>query len=1367
MGKLKVTKRKPTPEAKASAFSFLFFAWLTPMFNLAIERSKTRESLELSDLWEPLDVDSSKTVADIFMLKYEAVKKQKESKINSSSGKLSAADLYDIVVEALFAVGWNRFVQAGVLKIFNTMLQFMYPVCVNGILTYIELVGTEKQPPVHVGYIWALALGCAMLIKALTENHYFHLQQRVAWQTRTALQAAIYRKSLRLSVTSRQQKSVGQIVNLMQIDAMKIEFFASQIHMLWDGAFQIIGYTSIIVYYMGPAALVGLLVMCIAVPFQRKIMKHLFLLARSMVKFTDLRVKTVNEALQGVRCVKYYSWEKPLKDRIEEFRKKEITKLKNAAYVRAFSRAYMSAVPSISASAAFIAYWMLGGAVKASILFTVLQGFSQLRFPLMFYPMAVAAYANAKVGLVRIADFLGMADSEDYVVHKNMADCKTNIALKVEKGEFWWEDPQSITKKEEDVKDEGKMKMKGQAEGELKKKVLPRNPILQDVSFSVKTGHITCVVGTVGSGKSSLVKALLSEMVKTKGTVEITGNIAYCGQTAWILNSTIKDNIVFNEEYDEEKYYRILKACQLENDLISLEAGDATEIGERGINLSGGQKQRISLARAAYSSKDIYLLDDPLSALDPSVANKVFDECIKNLLRGKTVFMVTNQLQFLCRCDQILVLRADDNGEGIADSNRTGRIVEMGTYDSLMADGKAFCELMKKSGNDNKSKDLHESDDFSTEDIVEPNGVVLNLKNQKDKMQHSTHPGSSASYDTLKRMMEERAVGAKKLIEAEEKRSGAVKLSVYISFMKAAGGIIPFLVVVLWYILVVGSNFTNTIWVSWWTADAPEYRANTVEFYVIGYAVVAIAVAILTFCRTVLITNFGLLASKTMHKNLLDSILAAPMSFFDTTPIGRIISRFSGDIHSMDTELIQFMDFVFWCGLYIIATFSVITYVTPWFAVVIPFLLGIYYYILYYFRSVYLGSKRLDSISKSPVFAHFSETLGGLSTIRAYGKNQEFVRVNENNININIGAYYLMKSCDRWLSLRLEALGGVIATVSGLLAVIATSGPTPLPSSIAGLSIYYASTSTGIFSWFVRQFAAMENAMNSVERVQHYSINVPREEPIEMANSNDPKRDINGKSWPTDGAITIRKLNMRYRKDLPLVLKDLDLTIPGGAHVGIVGRTGCGKSSLMLCLLRLVEPELNSDNGRGPILLDDADICALPLKRLRSAIGIIPQNPTLFSGTIRSNLDPFGSFSDAKIWDVLEKCGLKDHVQTMDEGIDSKVVEYGENLSQGQRQLLCLGRVLLKDCKILLLDEATSSVDYETDQMIQETLRKNFKNTTVLTIAHRINTIMDSDKIIVLDEGRVAEVGSPAELLEDSSGNGGGHFKMLVEASNQ
>ena len=284
----------------------------------------------------------------------------------------------------------------------------------------------------------------------------------------------------------------------------------------------------------------------------------------------------------------------------------------------------------------------------------------------MFYPMAVAAYANAKVGLVRIADFLGMADSEDYVVHKNMADCKTNIALKVEKGEFWWEDPQSITKKEEDVKDEGKMKMKGQAEGELKKKVLPRNPILQDVSFSVKTGHITCVVGTVGSGKSSLVKALLSEMVKTKGTVEITGNIAYCGQTAWILNSTIKDNIVFNEEYDEEKYYRILKACQLENDLISLEAGDATEIGERGINLSGGQKQRISLARAAYSSKDIYLLDDPLSALDPSVANKVFDECIKNLLRGKTVFMVTNQLQFLCRCDQILVLKADDNGEGIA-----------------------------------------------------------------------------------------------------------------------------------------------------------------------------------------------------------------------------------------------------------------------------------------------------------------------------------------------------------------------------------------------------------------------------------------------------------------------------------------------------------------------------------------------------------------------------------------------------------------------------------------------------------------------------------------------------------------------------
>jgi ATP-binding cassette, subfamily C (CFTR/MRP), member 1 len=1355
MGKLKLTKRPPTPEQNSSCLNFLFFGWLTPMFTLAIAKRKSGDSLELNDLWQPIDADNAKIIAGKFMVQYEEkLKTKKEEK----EGILESKDLRSVLISALFTVGWTRFVKAGCLKIFNTLLQFMYPICVNQILIYIELVGTPKAQPIYLGYLWAVLLGAAMLTKAVTENHYFHLQQRVAWQTRTAIQAAIYRKSLRLSAAARQTKSVGQLVNLMQIDAMKIEFFASQLHMLWDGAFQILGYLSIVTYFMGPSALVGALVMAIAMPAQGKIMKSLFALARSMVKFTDARVKTTNEALQGIRCVKYYNWEGPLKDKIQGFRNEEIKKLKHTAYVRAFSRAYMSAVPAVSASAAFATYALTGGVIKASILFTVLQGFSQLRFPLLFYPMTLAAYANAKVGLIRIGDFLGMENVQDYVVRKQANDKEdSETMVKVENAEFWWEQkkekPSSSEKKQVETKKE--KKEEGEKENTENVKKSSNFPILQDISFDVKKGQLTCFVGGVGCGKSSLMNALLGEMIKTKGSVEIHGNgIAYCGQSAWILNSTVKENIVFNEEYDEEKYYTILKACQLESDLMALDAGDATEIGERGINLSGGQKQRISLARAAYSSRDIFLLDDPLSALDPSVANKVFNECIKTVLKGKTILMVTNQLQFVSQCDQVIVLKAgdaatDENGDDTSTNVGTGRIVEIGAFDQLMKDGKGFSELIKKSGTQKQD----DSSNTETSDVsVEVNGA----NDQKPVIVRKN------SIQELKEILEKKAVGAKKLMEKEEKRSGGIKASVYAYYIKSAGGVLPFLFVILWYVVVVGANFVNTVWVSWWTEDAPKgYASQPVGFYVIGYAVVAFCVAIFTFCRTVLVTNFGLVATKSMHTALLNSILGAPMSFFDTTPIGRIIARFSSDIHSMDTELIQFMDFVFWCGLYIIATFSVITYVTPWFAVAIPVLTFVYYNILYYFRSVYLGSKRLDSISKSPVFAHFSETLGGLSTIRAYNKHNEFMDVHEDNININIGAYYLMKSCDRWLSVRLEALGGTIATLSSLLAVVATSGPLPISSSIAGLSIYYASTSTGTFSWFVRQFAALENAMNSVERVQYYSDKVPQEESAEIIAGGVGIKNFNEMNWPVDGAINISNLKMRYRKGLPLVLNGLNVNIPGGSRVGIVGRTGCGKSSLMLCLLRLVEPEIDDKTGDGPITLDKIDISKIPLSSLRTNVGIIPQNPTLFSGTIRSNLDPFGAFTDDKIWDVLGKCGLKNVVQAMDNGLESKVAEYGENLSQGQRQLLCLGRVLMKNCKVLLLDEATSSVDFETDEMIQDTLRKNFENTTVLTIAHRVNTIMDSDLIMVLDDGKVAELGSPAELLE----NDHGHFNMLVHAS--
>ncbi len=1328
------TPRKNTsPESKAGCLEIVLFTWLNPLFSLAIKKRADHKSLDLEDLYEVVPEDSSTVIQEkfdrAFKAAYDAAKTEKvaadpKNKTTEKNGNsLDSKTLETVVKKALTAIGWSRFVRAGVLKIFNTLLQFLYPICVNGILLFIESGSTDGSTPVWVGYAWAIALGTAMFLKAMTENGYFHLQQRVSWQARTALQTAVYKKSLQLSAASRQTKSVGQIVNLMQLDSTRIEQFVSNLHMLWDGLFQITGYITILVYFMGPSALVGLLVMMISMPLQGKIMKKLFMLTRKMVKVTDSRVKMTNEAFQGVQCVKFYAWEEPLIRFIQTFRQQEIDELKSIAYVRAFSRAYMSAVPAVAAAAAFTVYALTGRPIKASILFTVLQGFGQLRFPLMFYPMTLAAAATAKVAMVRVADFLGMDNVQEYVVRKDPGS--TGTSVKIEGGEFWWQAPGTRSEGGATPPKNEKAASAEKVQLEVSKK-RDATAILSGVDMELKKGDLLGVVGPVGCGKSSLVNAILGEMMMTTGKVEVNGSVAYCGQTPWILNATVKDNILFGEPFDEQRYLEVLEACQLEADMRLLESGDMTMIGERGINLSGGQKQRVSLARAAYSGRDIYLLDDPLSALDPAVANKVFEACLLGLLKDRTRLLVTNQLQFLSRCNAVAVLKSDTVDEGAV---APGRISEIGTYDELMESEGAFSKLMKKSGEDgeHKTSEAH--------DAPEAPGK-----------------GRPSRGESLGTVLKGKEKGAKGLMQKEEKMSGAIGWNVYKTFVKAAGGWLSFSFVFLWYLLVVSGTFVNTAWVTFWTADAPDYKNQSFSFYVIGYIVCAFVVALLTFVRSVIVARFGLTASLGLHNTLLTRILKAPMSFFDTTPIGRIISRFSGDLNTIDTELIQFLDFVIWCALMLIATFSVIVYATPWFAAVIPFLLMAYSFILNYFRSVYLGAKRLDSISKSPVYAHFSETLGGLSTVRAYGLDEEFMKSNRTKVDVNVGAYYLTKACDRWLSVRLEILGAVVASAASILAVFSTTGDFPLTSAVAGLSIYYAASTSGILSWCVRQFAALENAMNSVERVNYYSTTVPQESTESPVTPSD--------SWPASGSIEIENLSMRYREGLPLVLKGLQASIKGGSRVGIVGRTGCGKSSLMLSLLRLVEPEVNK-KGVGPIKIDGVNTSHVPLSQLRSRIGIIPQNPTLFSGTIRSNLDPFNSYEDSVIWSAIEKCGLKAVIKSMEDGLDSKVAEYGENLSQGQRQLLCLGRVLLKDCKILLLDEATSSVDFETDEMIQKTLREAFTETTILTIAHRVNTIMDSDMILVLDKGVVSENGSPNELL----GREDGEFKRIVDAS--
>jgi ABC-type multidrug transport system fused ATPase/permease subunit len=535
--------------------------------------------------------------------------------------------------------------------------------------------------------------------------------------------------------------------------------------------------------------------------------------------------------------------------------------------------------------------------------------------------------------------------------------------------------------------------------------------------------------------------------------------------------------------------------------------------------------------------------------------------------------------------------------------------------------------------------------------------------------------------------------------------------------------------------------------------------------------------------RTVLLVRLGVEASAVLHRNLLDSIFRAPQSFFDTTPVGRILSRFSKDFYSIDVELSDQLDMFLFCVLTVLVSLATITYVTPWFGIAIVPLGYLYFSFLNYFRNVSRETKRLESVSRSPVYGQFSETLGGLTTIRAYGQATRFQYSFDTKIDVNIRAWYCNKYADRWLSVRLEFIGGCIAGLAGVFATSVTlssgatgAGSTNNFASLAGLSLTFAISMTGLLNWCVRTFAQLEASMNSVERVLYYTEQIPQEAPrtstelVAHAASTTPSLSdpsafavnaCGGKgadmppSWPDKGSITLKNLRMRYRSDTPLVLKGLNVSIAGGERIGVVGRTGSGKSSLLLTLLRLVEPSLedaaNMEHYEPPLLIDGVDALRIGVRELRSKLGIIPQNPALFSGTVKTNVDPFDEYSEEQIWAALDRCGMRVKVEEMPGMLDATIAEYGENLSAGMRQMLVLGRALLRQCRILLLDEATSSVDYETDKEIQRTIREAFPGCTVLTIAHRINTIMDSDKILVMKDGLAEEFAPPQELLQDEN----------------
>ncbi|KFQ81083.1 Multidrug resistance-associated protein 1, partial [Phoenicopterus ruber ruber] len=930
--------------------------------------------------------------------------------------------------------------------------------------------------------------------------------------------------------------------------------------------------------------------------------------------------------------------------------------------------------------------------------FVSLALFNILRFPLNMLPMVISSIVEASVSLKRLRVFLSHEELDpDSIIRGPITEAEGCIVVK--NATFSWSknDP----------------------------------PSLNSINFTVPEGSLVAVVGQVGCGKSSLLSALLGEMDKKEGYVVVKGSVAYVPQQAWVQNASLEDNITFGREMNESRYKRVIEACALLPDIEILPTGDKTEIGEKGVNLSGGQKQRVSLARAVYCNADVYLFDDPLSAVDAHVGKHIFEKVIgpKGILKNKTRVLVTHAINYLPQMDTILVMS-------------DGEISEVGSYQELLKQDGAFAEFLRTYANTEQSMENSDTNSPSEkEGKPKENGVLVNEASGK-LMHRQLSNSSTYSRDTGKSQHQSSTAELQKplaeknswkLTEADTAKTGRVKATVYWDYMRAIGLFISFLSVFLFMCNHIASLASN-YWLSLWTDDPVINGTQQYTDVRLGvYGALGISQGIAVFGYSMAVSIGGIFASRHLHLNLLHNVLRSPMSFFERTPSGNLVNRFSKEIDTIDSTIPPIIKMFMGSTFNVIGACIIILLATPIAAVIIPPLGLVYLFVQRFYVATSRQLKRLESVSRSPVYSHFNETLLGVSVIRAFEEQKRFIKQNDMKVDENQKAYYPSIVANRWLAVRLEYVGNCIVLFAALFAVIARN---KLSAGLVGLSVSYSLQVTAYLNWLVRMSSELETNIVAVERVKEYA---EMEKEAEWS----IEQTAPASTWPEEGKVEFRGYGLRYREDLDLVLKNINVTINGGEKIGIVGRTGAGKSSLTLGLFRINEA------AEGEIIIDGINIAKIGLHDLRFKITIIPQDPILFSGSLRMNLDPFDQHSDEDIWRSLELAHLKNFVSSLPDKLNHECAEGGENLSVGQRQLVCLARALLRKSKILVLDEATAAVDLETDKLIQSTIKSQFEECTVLTIAHRLNTIMDYTRVLVLDRGEVVECGSPDHLLQE------------------
>ncbi|GLU06158.1 hypothetical protein SLE2022_232120 [Rubroshorea leprosula] len=1230
----------------------LTFLWLNPLF-----KKGRVEKLQLHHI---PSVPQSETAENASALLEHSISMQKKEAYSVPKA-LSHAVCKSLALNAIFAG-------------LNTTASYIGPLLITNFVNFLS--DKHDNSSYNYGLMLAFIFFFAKTVESLTQRQWYFGAQRIGIRVRAALTVLIYEKSLSIKFVG---PSNGKITNLINVDVERIGDFCWHIHGIWLLPLQV--FLALVILYRNlgaapsiAALLTTVLVMVSNTPLARRQER----LHSKIMESKDSRIKATSEILKSMRVLKLHSWESKFQKKLTDLREIERNWLKRYLYTSSAIAFLFWASPTLVSVVTFGICILLKTSLTSAKVLAALATFRILQEPIYNLPELLSMIAQTKVSINRIQEFVGKEDQQRSV--PNPTPKASDVAVEIETGEYAWETSSQNLKK----------------------------PTIKITEMKILKGCKIAVCGSVGSGKSSLLCSILGEIPRISGeAIKVFGKKAYVPQRAWIQTGTIRENVLFGQQMNKAFYEDVLNACALNQDIEMWAEGDMTMAGERGTNLSGGQKQRIQLARAVYSNSDVYILDDPFSAVDAHTGTHLFKKCLMELLAQKTVIYATHQLEFLNDADFVLVMK-------------DGIIVQSGKYEDLISDHTG--ELVRQITAHRKSLDQVKQPQEDNSLTVQP--CHLN-QNEVTEEKHREPTCCTKTLDSC---------------NEEEAQTGRVKFSVYSTFVSSAykGALVP--VILLCQVLFQGLQMASNYWIAWATEE--KHKVNREQLIVV-FILLSGGSSTFVLGRAVLLATIAVETAQRLFLGMIRSVFRAPISFFDSTPSSRILNRSSTDQSTLDTDIPYRLAGLAFALIQLLSIIILMSLVAWQVFLLFLAILGISIWYQAYYISTARELARMVGIRKAPILHHFSESVMGAATIRCFNQEDRFLEKCKNLVDDYSRVVFHNFGTMEWLSVRINFLFNLVFFL--VLIILVSLPRSAIDPSLAGLVATYGLNLNVLQAWVIWNLCNVANKMISVERILQFT-NISSEAPLVIDNCR-PKRE-----WPTEGKIELENLQVRYTPALPMVLKGITCTFPGEKKIGVVGRTGSGKSTLIQALFRVVEP------CGGRILIDAVDISTIGLEDLRSRLAIIPQDPTLFQGTMRTNLDPLQEHTDEEIWKVVSKCRLTDLVRQDQRLLDAPVAEDGENWSVGQRQLVCLARVLLKKRRILVLDEATASIDTATDNVIQETIREETSGCTVITVAHRIPTVIDNDLVLVLDEGKVIEYDRPGKLLQDNSSS----FSKLV-----